>query len=303
MRVRIAAVVVTFNRIDLLKSCIDSLQNQSRKLDEIIIVNNSSTDGTFEWLNEQRDLTVITQSNSGSAGGQYRGIKSAYEKGYDWIWSLDTDVIPEKNALEMFLASDAIKDKSVGFLSSIIYTPDNSLSYINIPYLEDGSSIINSVNKLNDLIILSASFGSVLFSRNAVKEVGYPIPDFFIWGDDVEYTFRMREKGFMGYLISKSKATHFEKNNFQNPFLEMNYSDNKAFYAVRNTIYILKLRGTILYKSKIRGISSSFRFYFSTLSGRLKRKNLNFTSLIKFSRYFLLGLVYNPRKYLKHEAN
>ena len=80
MGVRIAAVVVTFNRIDLLKSCIDSLQNQSRKLDEIIIVNNSSTDGTFEWLNEQRNLTVITQSNSGSISGRYTDIKICLRK-------------------------------------------------------------------------------------------------------------------------------------------------------------------------------------------------------------------------------
>ena len=67
--------------MELLKECIQSLRNQTHKLDEIFIINNSSTDGTLEWLNTQTDLTVITQENSGSAGGQYTGIKTAYEKG------------------------------------------------------------------------------------------------------------------------------------------------------------------------------------------------------------------------------
>jgi len=299
MEAKVAAVVVTYNRIEYLKKCIGGLRNQSRKLDEIIIVNNSSTDGSVEWLSKQTDITVITQPNTGSAGGQFTGIKSAYDKGYDWIWCLDADVVPDQNALQMFLTSDVMGDKSLGFLSSTIYTPENSLCYINIPYLENS----NSMTKFNCLKILSASFGSVLFSRNAIKTVGYPIPDFFIWGDDAEYTFRMREKGFNGYLIAESKATHFEQNNFPNPFLEMNYLERKAFFAVRNTIYIIKLRNRILYKSYIRGIASSLLFYFDIILKRSKRKKWDMNSLIKFSRYFVSGLVYNPRKFLNNETN
>lgn len=80
MKYKIAAVVVTFNRLELLKKCVESLRNQTHKLDEILIINNSSTDGTLDWLNQQNDLTVISQENSGSAGGQFTGIKTAYEK-------------------------------------------------------------------------------------------------------------------------------------------------------------------------------------------------------------------------------
>src|SRR3990170_1109632 len=97
---KIAAVIVTYNRIQLLKECINALHIQTRKLEEIIVVNNSSTDGTLEWLNSQKDLTTITQENSGSAGGFHTGIKAAYEKGYDWIWCMDDDAEPELNALE-----------------------------------------------------------------------------------------------------------------------------------------------------------------------------------------------------------
>ena len=82
---KIAAIVVTFNRLTLLQECIQALRDQTRRPDEIIVVDNSSTDGTREWLNAQLDLTVVRQGNLGSSGGQQTGIKTAYQKGYDWF--------------------------------------------------------------------------------------------------------------------------------------------------------------------------------------------------------------------------
>ena len=99
----VAAVVVTYNRIKLLKECIQSIRTQTRMPEEVIVVNNNSTDGTLEWLNEQKDLTVITQQNLGGAGGFHTGIKTAYEKGYDWVWCMDDDGLPEINALKNLL--------------------------------------------------------------------------------------------------------------------------------------------------------------------------------------------------------
>ncbi len=103
MSYKIAAVVVTFNRLELLKQCVQSLRNQTLKLDEILIINNSSTDGTLEWLNQQNDLTILTQENSGSAGGQYTGIKTAYEKGYDWILCTDDDTSFDGNYIRILI--------------------------------------------------------------------------------------------------------------------------------------------------------------------------------------------------------
>ncbi|MCB9247374.1 MAG: glycosyltransferase [Ignavibacteriales bacterium] len=103
---KIAAVVVTYNRLGLLKECIDSLRGQTRKLDEIIVVNNDSKDGTKEWLEEQKDVTKIHQENLGGAGGFHNGMKAAYEKGYDWIWLMDDDCLPKLNALEYLFTTE-----------------------------------------------------------------------------------------------------------------------------------------------------------------------------------------------------
>ena len=100
---KICAIVVTYNRLELLKMTIERLLNQTRKLDEIIIINNASTDGTKEFLDGMKDkVTVKTLSkNLGGAGGFSEGIKFAYEKGHDYFWIMDDDTIAESNSLQV----------------------------------------------------------------------------------------------------------------------------------------------------------------------------------------------------------
>lgn len=259
-KIKIAAVVVTYNRIELLKQCIDSLKNQSHKLDEIIIVNNLSSDGTLEWLNQQNDLTIITQENSGSAGGQFTGIKTAYEKGYDWIWCIDTDIIFEANTLEAMINSGYFLSASTGFLSSVIFFPDGNLAYPNIPELDKPYELLNSIALEKPVPILSASFGSLLIKREVIKHVGYPSKDFFIWGDDAEYTLRVIKNGYKGFLVLTSKAVHDCGENNEKPYLKLESRDPKFRYGVRNMVYVAKLRNQIIYNSTLRGYLSGFAF-------------------------------------------
>ena len=111
---KIIAVVVTYNRLELLKRSMDCLR-QNKPLSAIIVVNNGSTDGTKEWLDKQDDLTVIHQSNVGGSGGFYTGIEAAYAQNADWIWCMDDDVFPRADCLENLLPYTG--DKAVGILA------------------------------------------------------------------------------------------------------------------------------------------------------------------------------------------
>lgn len=99
---KITAVVVTFNRLELLKQGIECLRKQ-QKLTGIIVVNNGSTDGTREWLDAQQGLLVVHQDNVGGSGGFYTGIERAYSEGADWIWCMDDDVFPRPDCLDRLL--------------------------------------------------------------------------------------------------------------------------------------------------------------------------------------------------------
>src|SRR5437868_301480 len=98
-RKKIAVAVVTYNRLSFLKNCINSLKNQSYLWNKLIVINNSSTDGTSEWLSEQRDIYTINRPNEGSAGGFYTAVKYTCENNFDFVWLMDDDVEVSENAL------------------------------------------------------------------------------------------------------------------------------------------------------------------------------------------------------------
>jgi len=108
-RETVAAVVVTFNRKQLLMECLNALLNQTYELDSVIIIDNNSTDGTYELLKERGYIDneiidyVRLNENTGGAGGFHEGIKRGYEKGYDWLWIMDDDVKPDKECLNILM--------------------------------------------------------------------------------------------------------------------------------------------------------------------------------------------------------
>lgn len=110
----IIAVVVTYNRIELLKRTVRCLQ-QNKPVSSIVVVNNGSTDATAEWLKTQSGLTVINQANVGGSGGFYTGMQYAYQAGADWIWCMDDDVFPRADCLERLLQHAGRED--IGILA------------------------------------------------------------------------------------------------------------------------------------------------------------------------------------------
>src|SRR5262245_22729856 len=121
----IAVAIIAFNKLELLQRIVSSLRTQTRKPDEIIVVNNGCTDGTAEWLAKQEALFVVNQSNSGSAGGFCSAMKIGYERKHDWILCLDDDAIPREDAIEKLLTTPYSVSSSTGFLSCRVVSPDN----------------------------------------------------------------------------------------------------------------------------------------------------------------------------------
>ena len=125
---RVAAVVVTYNRLPLLQKCIEKLEAQTAPCD-ILVVNNASSDGSTEWLEARqggRLLPKNTGANLGGAGGFNCGMRWAVEAGYDRLWLMDDDCLPEPDALEKLLEADALLKGEYGWLSSVALWVDGS---------------------------------------------------------------------------------------------------------------------------------------------------------------------------------
>jgi len=211
---KVIAVVVTYNRKELLKEAIEALLNQEYNNCDVLIVDNASTDGTREYIDELlKDTRVYyenTGANLGGAGGFNYGMKRACQMGCDFVWVMDDDCIVHKDSLTELLNADKQLNGNYGFLSSKVLWKDNSICKMNIPK-KTFSTWLKEFDKPVQEIAM-ASFVSLFVKTDIIKEMGLPIKEFFIWTDDWEFTRRISRK-YKSYFISKSIVTHKSKNN------------------------------------------------------------------------------------------
>lgn len=251
----VIAVVVTYNRLNLLKDLINSLRNQTFQISKILVVNNGSTDDTANWLNEQNDLTVFHQDNCGSSGGQYRSIKEAMNFDYEWVWVMDDDILHDESALENLMKyADSEK-----VLTTLRYTNKNevffndTLNYnLSNPFKSFWSEVINKdiLNKNKDLIKADGiTFEGPLIHRKIIEKVGLPLYNLFIYGDDTEYFIRVQKANYPIYIVKNAKTTrrldYILDQKDQNGKLIFNW---KHYYIIRNIIVINRLHGNFIVK-------------------------------------------------------
>ena len=132
----VAAIVVTFNRKKMLKDCLLKLRGQKDASCDVLIIDNASTDGTYETVKNQIDEKNVfyfnTGANLGGAGGFSYGIKKAIEIGYRYLWILDDDTMPEQMALTAFLRADKRLSGLYGYLTGKVLWKDGSVCTMNI---------------------------------------------------------------------------------------------------------------------------------------------------------------------------
>jgi GT2 family glycosyltransferase len=243
---KLYAVVVTYNRLNSLKLCLNALKSQTNNVN-ILVVNNGSTDGTFEYLKEVEGIEYFTQSNLGGAGGFSAGIGAAVERGADWIWCMDDDLIPYKNTLEELVkASDLVPDAA--FLNSLVYDRNGQVEAMPPvdfrPGLNGWPACCENL-EYGIVRIESGPFLSILIRGSFVTKIGLPLKEFFIWGDDTEYTRRLSKLG-KGYLIGSSKAVHDRIPQRPSGIIEYNSQPRLGWAGllIRNYLYTIRKHGT-----------------------------------------------------------
>ncbi|MBQ1633875.1 MAG: glycosyltransferase family 2 protein [Bacteroidaceae bacterium] len=237
---KIIAVVVTYNRKELLKKCIGKLRENNPS--QIIVVNNDSTDGTAQWLETQTDLMVIQQENLGGSGGFYTGIKTAMAEGADWIWCMDDDVFPHSDCLANLLPHT--EDPSIGILAprrlmdGKIFTNDFCRYNLTNPFRSMYQSRLKGKDIQEPTQIAGTAFEGLFISKKAVEEIGYPNKDLFIFCDDTDYCLRTHLAGFRLLYIPEAlmdKEHFFNHDTWEDRQQKKKW---KRAYQVRNSAYL-----------------------------------------------------------------
>ena len=250
---KIAAIIVTYNRKDKLRRCLDAVFTQSSdEKPDVFIVDNGSSDGTDEMVREiiSRDGDtnnhgqIIYENlhyNSGGAGGFHYGMKSAVSEGYDYLWLMDDDSIPSDTALEELLKYNEILHGEYGFLTSKVLWTDGHPCHMNVPR----KTMYRNVRSWEEEVqtVVMASFVSLLVPTHVAEDVGFPIKEFFIWTDDWEYTRRISGK-YKCYLITRSVVTHdCESPDGANISIASDEKLDRYRYLYRNDVYLYRREG------------------------------------------------------------
>lgn len=219
---RVVAVVVTFNRLSLLQRLVERLQTIP-EVDDVLVVDNASTDGTGEWLasryTDGSSLAVGTRRpsvrherldrNRGGAGGFHRGLAWALEVEADLVWLMDDDGLPEPDCLATLLGQD-----DLDFWGPLVVDEDDLERLVFPIRLPGGTRVVRDAEAaeraatdgvLRDIVI---PFNGVLVTRELVERIGLPRAEFFIWGDDHEYRLRAEAAGARIATVTGARVRH-----------------------------------------------------------------------------------------------
>ncbi|MEV7826816.1 glycosyltransferase family 2 protein [Microbacterium enclense] len=211
----VAVVVPTWNGLEDLPACLDSLRRQSTPI-EIVVVENGSSDGTTEMLRASyADVTVLVQAvNLGFAGGVNAGIRYALHRGHEFVALLNNDAIADPSWVE-HLVSEMERDHRVGMVASKFVTIDGArldstgecYSVWGLPFPRGrGEERLDAFDEATELF--GASGGSTLYRADMLRDVGLFDEDFFAYFEDVDLSWRAHLRGWRVRLAPSAIAYH-----------------------------------------------------------------------------------------------
>jgi GT2 family glycosyltransferase len=270
----VVAVVVSYNRRDLLRECLQALQSQSRVPDAVVIVDNASTDGSAQAARETFPTADVVRLdvNTGGAGGFAIGISRAIEHhAADAVWIMDDDTVPQPTALETLLHARSLSPKGTSVFASRVVWNDGLDHPMNTPRPKPVASRVERrvAAAAGAIPVRSASFVSLLVDAGSVRRVGLPVAEYFIWNDDFEFTARVlrRERGL---FVPASVAVHKTKARADT---DVDPGD-RFYFEVRNKVWLLTRSPALKMWERPLYMASAARRWLRTYSGSSDRRRL-----------------------------
>lgn len=245
---RVVAVVVTFNRIGLLQRLVERLQ-ATPEVDEVVVVDNASTDGTGAWLAEQEGVHAETLAdNLGGAGGFHEGMRIGLDRGADLLWLMDDDGLPDPDCLARLLEHRSGLD----FWGPLVVDEDDADRLVFPIRLPGGTRVVHQLadvrrsardGRIDDIVI---PFNGVLVTADLARRIGLPRAEFFIWGDDHEYRLRAEAAGARIATVVDAVVRHPSVGSLGTPMMggrttyNHSPSDLKHYCMSRNNVVNLR---------------------------------------------------------------
>jgi GT2 family glycosyltransferase len=288
---RVAAVVVTYNRRELLLESLAAIEAQARRPDTVIVVDNASTDGTEDavrGLGSDISLHVLDR-NTGGAGGFAYGIAAALRSAADLIWLMDDDTVPEPDALAALLdARTNYRGARPALVASRVVWTDGRDHPMNTPRPKPlvSPEEREAAEMVGCVPVRSASFVSVLVDAAVCRSRGAPVADYFLWNDDFEFSTRIL-RGNIGLLCPHSVVVH-KTRTFGSTDAD---PGERFYYEVRNKVWLLTRSRSLAPLERLLYGGSTVRRWLRTIRGSRDRATL----WRGLRRGLVAGLRHGPR--------
>jgi len=276
----VAAVVVSFNRRELLASTLAGIAAGVRRPDIVVVVDNASTDGSADFVREgdfglSVDLVELG-TNVGGAGGFAVGMERAVLTHHaDLVWVMDDDTEPQEHTLSALLtawesySADPASRPSV-LASKVLWTDgrEHPMNTMRTRFLASPGQR-RRAELVGGRPIRSASFVSCMLDAAVIRELGLPVVDYFIWVDDFEHTMRL-SRDHDAIQVPASQALHHTKR-----FGGFDFDPGPRFYnEVRNRLWTYTRSRALKPWELPLYAASTVRFWTGTLLRSQDRRQL-----------------------------
>ena len=229
--VDISIIIVNWNLQDLLEQCLNSIYQNLHNINfEVFVVDNNSSDNSVEMI-KRKFPTVTLVANKENIGFSRANNQAIRRSKGEYILLLNPDTIIVGNAIQNML-NHMRKNKKIGALGPKVVDSDNTIQpgcvreypsilnefcklmrfdrfFLNINNRLFSRSTIHKTkfNTKREVKVLS---GSCMFLRSeCVKEINGFDEQFFLYGEDVDLCYRIRQKGWLVYYLPEATVTHY----------------------------------------------------------------------------------------------
>jgi glycosyltransferase involved in cell wall biosynthesis len=247
---RVLAHIHTFNEADVIDGAVAAIERQTRRPDALIIVDNGSTDGTLDRAFPEWVTIIRNPENVGVSGSIGNGVTYALEHGFDWIWILDADSVPEPEALatllDLYAGWPSTLQGETGFISCLPIEPPGRPLHGRL-FTRNGRALISPPPQPRWYMCHVKVWSGSLYRLAAVREIGLPNPDYFLDRGELEYAYRVLQAGYKAF-VHQDAILHHNIRGEPSPamkrlrvgpitvtFYEM--APLRCYFVCRNTLY------------------------------------------------------------------
>lgn len=241
----VAVVILNWNRKDILLECIQSVKDMEYSNTHIVVVDNNSSDGSVEAVKEHHDDVIIVENaeNYGAPKGRNFGIERALQTDAEYIFSIDNDLVADKNLITAFLET-FYSDSNIGCAGAKIYDyveRDLILSAgSKVDYTQNivrqygrGQKDRGQFNEVFDVDWVGT--GAMMVRRDVYEKVGLFDPDYIGYGyEDADFGVRVTQGGYRCVFCPGAIVWHRPHSGVGT------YTYNKKYLETRNAIYFMK---------------------------------------------------------------